>query len=86
MFTLYWRFSEKGYNFKIDGLKVTWGQVYYLGLLWNRPLIREFCSSLDCVYLHTAYRARISMVVCIYVGLKMDMLPLNVFLLIILFI
>lgn len=35
----------------------------------------EFCSS---EYLHSAYRARISMVVCIYVGLKMGMLPLGV--------
>lgn len=80
MFTLYWRFSEKGYHFKIEGLKVTQGHVGY----W--PLTREFCFSLGHVCLDVAFRARISTVVCIYVGLKMDTLPLRVFLLVVIFI
>lgn len=54
MLALYWRFSEKGYNFKIGSLKVTWSQVS-TGPSRNRPLTREFCSSLECLYLHTAY-------------------------------
>lgn len=70
---------EEGYNFKIDGLKLTWGQLCYWSPIKNL-LTREFCSSLDYGYLCIADRARISMAVCIYVGLKMDMLPLRVFL------
>lgn len=50
MFALYWRFSEKGCNFEIDGLKATWGQDWYWPLMEPIPNKRAAFQFGACVF------------------------------------
>lgn len=87
MLALYWRFSEKGCNFKIGSLKVTWSQVCYWSFMEQAPNKRVLFQFGVSVFAHClGVCGRISVVICIGVRLKMDMLPLSVFLLVIIFI